>query len=250
VEIPDDNMIKEQFGEEKGNIYKPESKLSGFVQKQFEKKNNETAADYSDVIAFISALNSNLRTSDATQWRASLEVVFNVNHFIKYLAVNNAIVNWDSYGIMAHNYYLYNHSVKKLTWIPWDHNEALNGNPGITGSDSSPPPGGGAAQNGLSLSMNEVTSNWPLIRYIADDPVYLARYKTFLKSFKDNVFTTTAMNAMLDKYHNMISPYAIGAEGEQSGYTHLNSSSSFTNALSELKNHIANRRALITSYVP
>ncbi len=56
VEIPDDNMIKEQFGEEKGNIYKPESKLTGFILKEFDKKNNETAADYSDVIAFISAL--------------------------------------------------------------------------------------------------------------------------------------------------------------------------------------------------
>ena len=38
VELPDDNMIKSQFGEESGNMYKPESKLGTFVMSEFEKK--------------------------------------------------------------------------------------------------------------------------------------------------------------------------------------------------------------------
>lgn len=261
VELPDDNMVKSQFGEKKGNIYKPESNLSAFTQSEFEKKNNETEADYSDVKAFIAALNSNLRTSNAEQWRANLEAVFNVDHYIKYLAVNNAIVNWDSYGSMAHNYYLYNHSANKLTWIPWDHNESLSGSPGITGTATSTGgaagggpggggPGGGMSHTGVSLSMNEVASTWPMIRYIADDAVYMAKYKTYLKWFKDAVFTETAMNTLFDKYYSMISPYAIGAEGEQSSYTYLTSSSSFTSAFTELKTHVVSRRTLITNYVP
>lgn len=248
VEIIEDNMVKSQFGEEKGNIYKPESKLTSFIQSEFEKKNNETEADYSDVKNFIAALNSSVRTSNAEVWRTNLEAVFNADHFIRYLAVNNAIVNWDSYGNMAHNYYLFNHSVKKLTWIPWDHNEALSGSPGITGSSSGQ--GGGTVNKGLSLSMNEVTASWPLIKYIASDQVYFAKYKTCLKWFKDSIFTTAVINAMLDKNYNLISPYAIGTNGEQSGYTYLTGSASFTNALTELKNHVANRRSLITSYVP
>ena len=149
---------------------------------------------------------------------------------------------------MAHNYYLYNHSVKKLVWIPWDHNEALTGTTGITGSTN--PGGGGPGQNALSLSMNEVAANWPLIRYLADNPVYMDKYKFYLKSFKDNVFTETAMNSLLDKYYGMISPYVTGAEGEQPGYTFLINSSSFQNALSGLKSHVTARRVLITTYVP
>jgi spore coat protein H len=254
VESPDDNMINDQFGEENGNIYKPESRLSVFVESQFEKKNNETEADYSDVMAFITALNSNLRISDAVQWRTNLEAVFNIDHFIKYLAVNNAIVNWDSYGVMAHNYYLYHHSVNKLTWIPWDHNEALTGNPGITGTLKSteetlqaPPPGGNSP---LSLSMNEVTNIWPLIYNIANDSVYMTSYKEYLKWFNESVLDETAIHAMIDKYYNMITPYAIGTKGEQYKYTYLISSASYNNAYSALKTHITTRKALISGYVP
>ena len=254
VEIPEDNMVKSQFGEEKGNIYKPESKLVSFVQSEFEKKNNEETPDYSDVQTFITALNSSLRTSNPAQWRSNLEQTFNVDHYLKYLAVNNAIVNWDVYGAMAHNFYLYNHTGKKLTWIPWDHNEALTGSPGISGSTSTGGGGGpgmgGGGQNALSLSMNEVGSSWPLLRYVADDATYMEKYKSYLKSFKDNVFTESAMNALFDKYHNLISPYVIGANGEQANYTHLTNSASFTSALASLKTHVSTRRALISTYVP
>lgn len=248
VEIPEDNMVKSQFGEEKGNVYKPESRLATFIQAEFEKKKNEEAADYTDVQAFISALNSSSRSSNPAQWRSNLEATFHVDHYLKYLAVNNAIVNWDSYGAIAHNYYLYNHTQNKLTWIPWDHNEALSGNPGIAGSVGSG--AGGMGRNAVSLSMNEVSSTWPLLKYVAEDPTYLASYKNYLKSFKDNVFTESAMNALFEKYHSLISPYVVGANGEQGGYTYISSSTSFVNALAELKTHVSNRRALITSYVP
>jgi spore coat protein H len=257
IELPEDNMIKEQFGENKGNVYKPESKLALFTQSEFDKKNNEDVADYSDVKAFITALNSTLRTSNAAQWRTNLEEVFNVDHFIKYLAVNNAIVNWDSYGNMAHNYFLYNHPSKGLTWIPWDHNEALSGSPGITGTSLTGSTGGGpgggpggGGHTGLSLSMNEVAASWPLIKYIASDEVYMAKYKTYLKWFNEIIFTQSTIDALLDNYYNMISPFVIGTDGEQSKYTYLTSNSSYTSALSELKKHVANRKTLMTSYVP
>lgn len=251
VEIPEDHLIKKQFGEEKGNIYKPESRLVTFRQSEFDKKNNETEADYSDVKAFIAALNSSMRTSNAAQWRTDLEAVFNVDHYIIFLAVNNAIVNWDGYGNMAHNYYLYNHTTKKICWIPWDLNESLTGSPGITGTViTNPAPGAGVNKTGVSLSMNEVAASWPLIRYIADDEVYMGRYKICLKQFNDNVFTGSAVNALIDKYNAMITPYAIGAEGEQIGSTYLTGSSSYTAAIAALKMHVVNRRALISSYVP
>lgn len=246
VEVPDDNMIKYQFGEESGNIYKPESQLSNFIQTQFEKKNNDSAANYTDVQQFVTALNSSLRTTNPSQWRSNLEAAFNMDHFAKYLAINNAIVNWDSYGLMAHNYYLYNHSTQKLVWIPWDNNEALSKSPGLTGVSG----GGGPGSNALSLTMNEVTASWPLIRYLADDAVYFQKYKDHMKTFNNTVFTQTAMDALVEKYHTMVSPYAIGANGEQTGYSYLTSPASFTNEKQNIKTHIANRKALINTFVP
>ena len=98
--------------------------------------------------------------------------------------------------------------------------------------------------------MSEVGTTWLLLKYVAEDATYMASYKAYLKSFKYNVFTETAMNALFDKYHNLISPFVVGANGEQGGYTYLTNSTSFTNALSELKTHVSNRRALIATYVP
>lgn len=243
VEVPEDEMIKQQFGEKKGNIYKPESRLNTFIASEFDKKNNEDAADFSDVQAFIAALNSTLRTTNVAQWRQNLEAVFNMDHYLRYLAVNNTIVNWDSYGSMAHNYYLYNHSSRHLTWIPWDHNEALSGSPGITGTNNG---GGGMNRNGVSLSMNEVSGLWPLLRYVADDEVYLNRYKRYLQEFVDNVFIEEKMYPLLDTYHTLIKPYA---EKEQKNYSYLNSITAFTTALNDLKTHVKNRLSLVLSYV-
>lgn len=34
--------------------------------------------------------------------------MFDVDGFLRYLAVNGIIQNWDTYGRMVHNYFLYN----------------------------------------------------------------------------------------------------------------------------------------------
>jgi spore coat protein CotH len=65
---------------------------------------------------------------------------------------------------MSHNYFLYaDPETDQLTWIPWDNNHALFGM-GMRGA--------------LSLSLDEVTEQWPLIRYLLDDPIYHAQYDT------------------------------------------------------------------------
>jgi len=247
VEVPEDNMIKDQFGEEKGNIYKPDSRLTNFILKEFEKKNNDSIPDYTDVQRFISVLNSGLRKTNPPEWRKELESAFNVSHFLKWLAINNTMVNWDTYGAMAHNYYLYNHSVKKLTWIPWDNNEALTGSPGITKTlTPGQPPG---PQTGLSLTMNEVNQTWPLIRYLADDTLYFQSYRKYLAEFISSVFNETVLGPVAEKAHQLIRPYVIGAEGEQPGYTHIPNQTVFLNSQQGLKSHISARNQLVSQFL-
>jgi hypothetical protein len=244
VELPDDNMLQDQLGEESGNIYKPESRLNIFSPSEFVKVNNETENDYTDVANFVAALNSPLRISNNTQWKSNLENVFNVDKFLQWLAINNGMVNWDSYGAMAHNYYLYHHSDGKLIWMPWDNNEAMTRNPGIVGAT------GGNSMNGMSLSMNEVTANWPLIRYLADDPVYMNRYKDLIKTFKNNVYNNTTVDVLIDDDYNLITPFVIGTDGEQLGYSYLTNSAAFTNERANLKSQVSSRNLLITTFVP
>jgi spore coat protein H len=245
VEVIDDSMVKDQFGSEKGNIYKPESNLKTFTQTAFEKKNNEKNPDYSDVQAFITALNSPLRGTDPAAWRTNLEKTFDLDHYLKYLAINNTIVNWDTYGALAHNYYWYVPlETKKITWIPWDFNLSMTGSTATAGNQQN---GGGISRNGVSLTMKEVNANsWPLIAYVAADPVYFEKYKSYVKTFKEKHFNTDLMNVRLEKEKNLLEPFIIL---EKSPYTFLSSPNAFNSAMRELKNHVAAREAAVVEFL-
>lgn len=124
----DGAMLDAQLGGHDGNLYKPEgtgADWTVFNKDGFAKKNNEDAADWSDIEGAVNALLTD--QSDAAAWRKGLEAKFNVDAFLRWLAVNTAMQNWDSYGQMAHNYYLYvdPHDDGRIRWIPWDHNLSM-----------------------------------------------------------------------------------------------------------------------------
>lgn len=243
VEVADDTFLKRAFPGQVGNLYKPESRLATFSIPQFEKKVDVTGS-YADVQGLVSALNSPLRTTDRAAWRAGLEAVLDVPHFTKWLAINTAMVNWDTYGVIAHNYYLFRHPQRGFVWIPWDHNEALVGSPGISASVAP------TVGSGLSLSLNEVTTAWPLIRHVADDPVYLPAYRAAMNAFVTQVFTPARMDSLFTRNHALVAPYAVGANGEQPGATYLTSAAAFTGSLETLKAHVRARQALVNSWIP
>jgi len=176
---------------------------------------------------------SDTRTSSPATWRTNLEAVFDVDAFLKYLAVNGIIQNWDTYGRMTHNYYLYNNpATSKLTWIPWDNNESLK-----TGNQ------GGA----LNLDFSNLSSNsWPLIAKIYADDIYKAQYDSYVQEVIDGAFNTTSMQAKYEQYQALIAPYATT---ELSGYTFLNNLNSFYQAVDELDNHAENRATAVATYL-
>ena len=234
-----------------------------------EKKNNKKQADYTDVKAFVQALNDPIRTKQPAQWRANLEKTFNVPHFLKYLAVNNVITNWDTYGSMAHNFYLYNSPTQKLTWIPWDNNESMSTRgpgggmrPPMAGLNSSPsesstmshpnfPPRGGKGGfgAGVSLDLAGVGKNWPLIRFLADDPVYFAQYKNYVREFADKVFTPTKMTKLFAQNQALIAPFVIGKQKEARPYSQLRSEADFVNSLEQLNQHVINQNKKVREFL-
>lgn len=78
------------------------------------------------------------------------------------------MLNWDSYGNMAHNYYLYNHPEAGFTWTPWDNNESMSSR---------------STNNKLTIIPIGNIQRMALIRYIMDDPVYSKRYRTYSAAF-------------------------------------------------------------------
>jgi len=248
VEVVDDTMLKRAFGEDDGNIYKPNSRLDNFNIQAFEKKNNEEAGDYSDIQTLIQELKSAQTSADPAVWRSRIEKVLDVDIFLRWLAASTTMVNWDSYGLMAHNYYLYNHSKNGITWIPWDHNEVLNTKRGggIGGAGG----GGGSAPAILSMSLAEVKSDWPLIHYLIKDTVYKEMYRSYVEEFSTNVFAPEKMSALIDHHHSQIAPYVEGPLAAESGkYTHLGNVSNFRNSVTELNNHVAERIIAIEAFL-
>lgn len=229
VEVVDDTVIKQAFGDDSGNIYEGDGTATSFaegtadaIEKSFQKENNEEEADWSDVQALYDALHSDERTSAPEQWRAKLESVFDVDAFLKWLAMNAIIKDWDQYGSMSHNYYLYHDpATDKLVWISWDHNMAFGSGPGRGR-------GGGTT----SLDQASVTENWPLIRFLLDDDVYAAKYRGYLGDALA-VFDADTLTARINMLSQLLAPYA-----EKNGQA-----DSFTSAVTQLKTFIQTQEA-------
>lgn len=238
VEEVDDTVIKEKYKNNNGNLYKPENAGSSFAlgtfsEEDFEKKTNEELADWSDIKQLFSVLHDATRTTNASLWRQNLDAIFDTDVFLNYLAVNTAIQNWDTYGRMQHNYFLYvNPKSNKFEWIPWDNNEALQF---------------GKMQGSLNLDFSNLQSNsWPLIEFLYNDPVYKAKYDAYLNNVVEIAFNADEISSVYDRYASLINDYATT---EQRGYSFLSNSNEFQQAISTLKSHAASRKQAIQNYL-
>jgi hypothetical protein len=122
-----------------------------------------------------------------------------------------------------------------LHWIPWDHNLSFNGSTAM----SLP----------LPLDMSSVGDQWPLIRFLIDDPVYEQAYRDHVRDFDAGAFTVADVQKRLNEEHDLIAPYVVGAEGEQPGYTSLASPDAFDAALEELLTHVQSRHDAVSEFL-
>ncbi len=208
VEVVDDTVIDRVYGDDSGNVYEADGAAASLaagtqdqIEASFQKENNTDEADWSDVEALQTLLNSDLRTTDPAAWRAQLEALFNVDDFLTWLALKTVIQHWDSYGGMSHNYYLYhNPETGQLDFISWDHNQTLGAQFGPGGRG-----GGGPSRGVTSFELTEVGTDWPLIRYLLDDAEYQARYLAALRQI-DATFDADTLAARYTQLAALIEP--------------------------------------------
>jgi uncharacterized protein (TIGR03437 family) len=167
VEQPDKQMMQSRYGEnEDGNLYEGEEQLGGGAgrpslaylganQSAYENvyllKTNEEANDFSRLIKFIDVLNNTPLATLPTE----LEKVCDVENWLYGMALNNLVVNLDSYLGAAAEYYLYDRdSDGRFVHIQWDHNESFgitgDGTPRLTNPFTTDPfylPGNGTGTN-------------------------------------------------------------------------------------------------------
>lgn len=237
TEIVDDTIIKTQFEDDDGNVYKPSGNAATFAkgsfsEKAFDKQTNEDEG-WSDILALFAALHAESRISEPDKWRENLEAVFDVDGFLNWLATNTVVQNWDTYGAMSHNYYLYHDPVSdKLVWIPWDNNMALSSELGM--------------RTTLSLGMEEVNERWPLIRYMLDDEIYYKKYIQFVEAVITGAFAPEEIEETYRAYTNLIEVSVL--QEIASGQLGTNPNRFYT-SVDELVQHAYERRTAVTDFL-
>lgn len=212
IEVIDDTVIDRVFGDDDGNIYEADGTAVSLAEgtfagitTSFQKENNQDEADWSDIETLYTVLHSNARQTDPAAWKAEVEAIFDVDTFLHWLAINTVIENWDTYGSASHNYYLYNNpETGLLTWIPWDHNEALNE----------------SRRGNMTLDMDSIGDEWPLISFLLADGDYYDAYVSYIDETINTVFEADEMAAKYLEIASLIEPYAtekVGADAFDQG---------------------------------
>ncbi|MFY0541001.1 CotH kinase family protein [Nannocystis pusilla] len=124
----------------------------------------------------------------------------------------------------------------RFSWIPWDHTFAFSSGQGFGGQS-------------LSLAMDEVGDEWPLIRYLLDDAVYRDRYRQFVAQAAAVEYEPASMGPRFEAAHALIAPYVVGPEGEQPGYTFVASEAAFAATLDELLGHVEQRQQDVAEFL-
>ncbi|KFE64857.1 CotH kinase family protein [Hyalangium minutum] len=205
AEDPQSSLLDSHFGNHDGALYEADgvgARWGTFDEASFEAQSDAAEQGWESVQAAIAALNAD--RSDAAAWRAGLEARLDVDGFLQWLAVNTVLMNWDSYGSMPHNYYLYADPTdgNRLHWITWDHNLSMT------------------SRQGLSLTLSEVTQDWPLIRYLMDDPVYKPRYEQYVRESVQGPLAAATMKERMQQAHDLIAPWVTGENAEVQGFTY------------------------------
>ncbi len=131
----DKDWLQRVYGENEGNLYKctypAELGFRGSDQqlykdvasgsstggRAYDLQTNETADDYSDLVALITALNQPVDANFANQ----VSTLINVDGLLKAFALDVATGNWDDYMYNMNNYFLYHNSVTgKFEFLSYD----------------------------------------------------------------------------------------------------------------------------------
>ncbi|MCP4592640.1 MAG: hypothetical protein GY842_18050, partial [bacterium] len=135
IEQIDDEFVDAWYENDEGNLYKcvykgaradlryvapgtPETyqNLGGGLT--YQEEINEDSPDYTDLANFIDFINN---TDDPT-FAAGIMARFSVDNFLRAMAVDVTIGQWDNYWYGANNYFLYhNQDTDRFEYIPYDY---------------------------------------------------------------------------------------------------------------------------------
>ena len=225
VERPDGKYLGNRFGRENdtGNLYKADAWFEegaadlayyGENIENYPKPRGELAyalmykdpseADYSDIINLCYVIDG-VEYETPEDFATSLETVFNVDGFLRYLAVIFLSLNFDQYPDTGNNYYIYNNpGTDKFEWISWD----MGNSWGMFGGDHDYP------IFGQEQSIGPLQYR-PLFTKVFQVEEYRQTYQAYLDLLIRHYFNEDNIGALARSWHAMIKPHLYEGEGDK-----------------------------------
>ena len=208
IEQIDDQFLDWRILDDNGNLFKAGDNFGGGpggggneadlkhygtnqvdYEDRYELKTNETANDWSDLIALTDFIDN----SSAAVFESDLENYIEINEYISSAALDNLFSNLDSYTESARNYYIYhNLTSNKWEWIKWDGNETFGTY------------GGQGVSDMTTMPINFVGNNRPLLENLFNSQQLYELYKSELCYLLENYFNASYMDSKIDAIKNLI----------------------------------------------
>jgi spore coat protein H len=225
----DGSLLTGRIGEEMSDPANNAIFTSGFTayHPAYDLKEDPTGTGVSDLNSFITLLNSN-PTKD------QIENVFDVQSFLRALAVNVMIGMADDYWRGGNNYYLYkNPSQNKWNFLPYDNDRTF----GINTF-------GPAAETSSVINWGD-NANTPcnpvLVDRILEIPQFMIDYKAYLTTMVDSgYFTETTVIARIQEMQNSFS-------ANTSGYNISIDNYPFSSDLNSFRSYIRSRVNMVNT---
>lgn len=237
-EFVDKIFVQSRFGNSNGNLYKcnwpaeltwlgsaqkPYKDMMNGTDRAYQLKTNETADDYSDLVGLINVINN----SPTDSFDARINRVFNVQAYLKTLAMEVLLGHWDSYFCNKNNYFLY-HNTKtgKFEYLPYDMDNTFGiqwGYPNINNRN-------------IHNWGNKAGSTSPLVYKLFSITKYKRDFEFYIRDFLKDEYHTDSLYKELDRLKLMIDtaivkdPFYNGDFKNDYGYNWSSWNTSFTQA--------------------
>lgn len=228
VERPDVKFLANRFGREndQGNLYKADAWFEqgaadlayyGENIEDYPQPRGELAyglmykdpqeVDYSDIIQLCYVIDG-VDYDTPEDFAAALEEVFNVDVFLRYLAVIFLTLNFDQYPDTGNNYYLYHDpGSDRFEWIAWDMGNSWGG----FGGDAEHP------IFGTEYSLGPLQYR-PLFTKVFEVKAYRRTYQAYLDLLIRQYFNRELLGSQAKSWQALIRPHLQAGQGDKMFY--------------------------------
>ncbi len=197
-------FINENFGTPKGARWKVPGSPRGNAgltylgedpaeyKRLYEIKTRDDAKSWKSFINLCRVLNQ----TDPEQLEAALSPILNVDGVLRFLALENVLINSDGYWIRSSDYNIYQDEKGKFHIIPHDANETF-----------AAPQGPGASGGGIELDpmTGAKDASKPLLNKLLAVPSLKERYLGYVRHIAENWLDWNRLAPIAEGYHALIS---------------------------------------------